>query len=80
MNPNTLPASQKEERPTSTQGQALALAARPYWTAAGTAEYQHVGESVLAARSILDNTIFRVIVGIPGLNNGQSGEGGAKIY
>jgi hypothetical protein len=61
-------------------GSSSGLNSVAYWTKEGGSNGEAFGFSVNSAGSILDETVFRVIVGAPSFDNGQSNEGGAFIY
>jgi hypothetical protein len=61
-------------------GSNTGLDSTAYWTKEGTSNGENYGFAVASAGAILDNTIFRVIVGAPGYDGGQTDEGAAFIY
>jgi len=61
-------------------GSSRGVGSTPYWTGQGTSSNQFYGFAMASADSILDQTIYRTIVGVPGYSNGQSLEGAAFIY
>ena len=61
-------------------GSATGLGAEPSWTADGDQDYAEFGDSVGTAGDVNGDGFDDVIVGAPGYDNGQPGEGRAYVY